>query len=423
MALPLQKRDFDLFLSHAHKDTAFVAEIDRWMTQKAGLSVWYDERELAGGALLATDLQAAIKRCRGVLLVATDNSVRQGWVRNEYNAAMDEGAIERSFRVVALRVANADVSELLLQGTTWISVPEPRLDADTALKVVKALYPGEKRPNPATARDVFVSCSWQKEDGKSARAVCRALAAQGFRLIGDAQDQKRFGAEREDRIIASCGAFVSIVPFRGVDRASPTEKPYKYFLQEIDMAARLGIPSIVISDPRVRRVDGANGDWLPMETAAEQCPPEVALALERLWEQWEPPPAPQYIFCAMDLEAEAARSGSAIRHLIERITGMQSVVGNEIHEEPLQPAIIKKICGASLVLADITDDNLNTCIEAGMALAAGRRVELLARGKPRRPPFMLRALQLVTYGDEVEQIGVLHNMVRPYRRRVINAEL
>jgi hypothetical protein len=125
----------------------------------------------------------------------------------------------------------------------------------------------------------------------------------------------------------------------------------------------------------------------------------------------------------MDLEAEAARSGSAIRHLIERVTGMQSVVGNEVREQPLQPAIMKKICEASLVLADITDNNLNTCIEAGMALAARRPVALLSRGEPRSPPFMLRALQLVTYGDDIERIGVLHSLVRPYRRRVINAEL
>jgi hypothetical protein len=56
MALPIQKRDFDLFLSHAHTDAAFVSKLDRWLTN-AGLRVWCDARELAGGALLATDLQ------------------------------------------------------------------------------------------------------------------------------------------------------------------------------------------------------------------------------------------------------------------------------------------------------------------------------------------------------------------------------
>lgn len=76
-----------------------------------------------------------------------------------------------------------------------------------------------------------------------------------------------------------------------------------------------------------------------------------------------------------------------------------------------------------MVLADVTDDNLNTCIEAGMGLAAGTNVELLARGKSRRPPFMLRSLQMPTYEDDVERLAVLHKIFRPYRRRVINAEL
>jgi len=48
---------------------------------------------------------------------------------------------------------------------------------------------------------------------------------------------------------------------------------------------------------------------------------------------------------------------------------------------------------------------------------------LISYGKPRRPPFMLRAIQMPTYENDVERIGILHSIVRSYRRRVINAEL
>jgi hypothetical protein len=92
----------------------------------------------------------------------------------------------------------------------------------------------------------------------------------------------------------------------------------------------------------------------------------------------------------MDLDSDVARPAGPLRHLIERITGMPTIVGSEIYEDNLQSAITKKICDAFVVLADITDDNLNTCIEAGIGLAAGTNVELLSRGKSRRPPFMLR---------------------------------
>lgn len=156
MPTPLNRRDFDIFLSHAHQDQPFISQLEQWLTVKAGFSVWYDARELSGGALLATDSQDAIERCRGVLLLASENSLTRGWVKNEYNSAMDERANEPPFRVVALRLASVNVKELM-KGTTWIDVPEARLDASTVLATIVAFYPGEKLPNPATARDVFIT--------------------------------------------------------------------------------------------------------------------------------------------------------------------------------------------------------------------------------------------------------------------------
>jgi hypothetical protein len=229
--------------------------------------------------------------------------------------------------------------------------------------------------------------------------------------------------QRVERIIASCGAFVGILPFREVESACAAEKPYNYFLREMDVAARLDLPTVIVADPRIRRVDGSDAGWLPMETAATQCPTSVSVNLGGLWERWREPPNPQYVFCAMDLDSDLAQAAGPIRHLIERITGMATIVGSEIHEDNLQSAIVKKVCDAFVVFADITDDNLNTCIEAGMGLAVHTNVELVARGKPRRPPFMLRALQMPTYEDDIERLAVFHRILRPYRRRVINAEL
>ena len=120
MSLPLNKRDFDLFLSHAHKDHDLVVSLYNWLVGKAGVKVWYDALELAGGALLATDIQRAIERCRGILLLASGESLNQGWVKNEYNSAMDERANHDAFRIVALRISNANV-ETLMRGTTWIT--------------------------------------------------------------------------------------------------------------------------------------------------------------------------------------------------------------------------------------------------------------------------------------------------------------
>jgi hypothetical protein len=247
---------------------------------------------------------------------------------------------------------------------------------------------------------------------------------QGFRLIGDAKDQKGFGTgDRVERIIASCGAFVGIVPFRGEEQANASENPYKYFIHEIDFAAACGLPSVIVADHRIQRADGPDNKWLRMETESMECPSAVETALQNLWEDWREPPKPQYIFCALDLSSDAARATGPIRHLIERVTGMPTIVGNEIHDEPLHSAIVAKVRDAFLVLSDISDDNINACIEAGMGLAAGANVEIFSYGEQRRPPFMLRSLQMPTYKNDAEQVGIVHKIVRPYRRRVINAEL
>ena len=419
MSLPLNRRDFDLFLSHAHKDSALVERLDAWLTETVGATVWLDRRELPGGAMLATVLQAAIGRCRGVIIVASDEALRRGWVQNEYNAAMDERANVPGFRGGALRVGNADTS-MLMKGTTWIDVPVAGLDNESAAKLLRAIYPVDKSPTPGRARDVYLSCSWQKSDKASAVSVSKAIARRGFRLIGDARDQKGFNdGDRVEQIMSSCGAFVGVIPYRGDESLDDTTGPYKYFLREIALAESLNLPRILVVDPRLN----SNPDWLEMRSDTIQCPSPIEDAIDDLWESWVPPSRPHYIFYALDLESESARARSDARDLLERITGMPTVVGSEIHDRNLHSAVIDKIANAFLVVADISDDNINSCIEAGMAIAVKGNIEIISAGEARRPPFMLRSLQLRSYRDDVEHLGTIARIARPYRRRVINSEL
>ncbi len=426
MGLPLNRRDYDIFLSYAHSDRSFVEQIYQWL-QQAGLEVWWDDRDMSAGALLATELQKAIERCRAVILVATDDSVARGWVQAEYNIAMDERANYKGFRVVVLRMENANVNDFLIKGMSWIDVPNNTLDADLGLAIVRALYPSENRPNPVTAHDIFISASWQSEDNESATAVCKHLSRQGFRLIGDSKDQKGFeSGHRSEQIMSSCGAFVSIIPYRGEDTAVAGEKPYNYFLQEIDFAAEQSLPSLVIADPRIKRADGHDQNWLRMETDNDNVPQIIQNSLQSIWDRWRKPLKPHYIFYAMDLDSENKRLMGPVRQLIQLITSMPTIVGDEVHEgnpESTNAAVRAAVSDAFLVIADLTDDNVNACIEAGMALAVGTNVELLAAGPQRRPPFMLRERNMPTYNNEVQKIGLLHKISRHYRRRVINAEL
>jgi hypothetical protein len=76
-----------------------------------------------------------------------------------------------------------------------------------------------------------------------------------------------------------------------------------------------------------------------------------------------------------------------------------------------------------MMIADISDQNLNTCIEAGIARGAGTRLHLVAREPRRSPPFMFRDQQVWHYSDDVALLGIVFRLVYPYRRRVLSTEL
>jgi hypothetical protein len=429
MSVPVHRRPYDAFLSHAHVDRAFVDALYDWLGNGAGLDIWYDARNMAGGDPIGSGLQHGIKQCRGLLLVASPDAIGRGWVKRELNVAEVERGDSSDFRIVALRLGGADVASVV-KGLSWIDVPDAQLTPGVAAQILRAFYPAEHRPDPRRSRDVYVSSSWGASDNASAVAVGRALAGGGFRLIGDAKDQKGFGADRIRSIIESCGAFVGVIPFRGgVESASAKDPPYKYFLSELDLAARAGLPTVVVADGRIRRADGDDAGWLRMDTQAAECSPDVQAALGDLWDRWASPPHPHTIFFAVDLASASSHRDSDFRRLVEQITGMATVVGNEIYESELPSAIMRAIANAFLVIADISGStadtfNLDVCIEAGMALAAGRNLVLTAQGRPRSTPFMLRhGGQLTTYADEVGQLAAIHKVARPYRRRVLNADL
>ncbi len=72
----------------------------------------------------------------------------------------------------------------------------------------------------------------------------------------------------------------------------------------------------------------------------------------------------------------------------QRVLGMECMLGKDYPTDQLREAIVAKIIRANLVFADlacITDDasktlrpNLNTCIEAGIAMGAQRPVFVTA---------------------------------------------
>ena len=427
MPTPVPRRDFDAFLSHAHVDRAFVAQIYDWLTRVAGLEIWYDAKEMAGGTGIARGLNSAIEKCRGLIVVGSEDALKSGWVEKELNVAQDEQTRSKEFRFVPIIVGDADPGSML-RGVSLIRASRPELDFNLAIEILRALHPPGGQPNPRRSRDVYVSASWHSDDNTSAVAVCKKLASEGFRMVGDSKDQDGFKGDRLHQIMSSCGAFVSIIPHRGAENATAGEPPYKNFLAEIKLAQELNLPMLVFADPRIKLVGGSDEAWIRVPTNSKEIAPEGERQLGSLFHSWRNPREPHFIFLATDLDGPTAAFDRDVRRLIETITGMPTVVGPDLMTNNIQDAIMESISKAFLVIADISGDdnyrfNIDVSMEAAIARAQGRNLRLIARGEERRPPFMLRtAGQLRTYRNEAEYCGLMRQLAWPFRRRVLNAE-
>lgn len=144
------------------------------------------------------------------------------------------------------------------------------------------------------------------------------------------------------------------------------------------------------------------------------------LIMSRLKRQWKTPPKPQYVFYGTDLKDENKERNKIVRRLIQRVSVMPCLMGEDIRQGHIQQEIAKRVVGASIMIADVSEENLNTCIEAGMAMGAKVPLHLLAGGARRKPPFMFRDQQIWHYDNDVDLIGIVHNLVLPYRRHIVN---
>ena len=91
MPPPVNRRDFDAFLSHAHVDRKFVDELYRWLTEVASMNIWYDAKQLPGGDF-AAGLTTGIERSRAAIIVASSDAIMRGWVKREVGIAQDDSA-------------------------------------------------------------------------------------------------------------------------------------------------------------------------------------------------------------------------------------------------------------------------------------------------------------------------------------------
>ena len=246
------------------------------------------------------------------------------------------------------------------------------------------------------------------------------LLAAGSVLLETPRTKRGLRAiERVRSLIESCGAFLAILPDRGGGATSHG------ILQEVEYARDLGIPSLLLAEgsvqemPRSIRSDVVRLTPQPCE---EELLP-LRQGIHRLDEEWERPRAPHHVFFAAPLNADMKERNRRVQQALECATRMPCIVGDDIRTGHVQGAIVHSIRKAFLVVADISGENVNTGIEAGIALGAGRCLHLVAAGPRRRPAFMFRDQQVWYFDADTELVGLAHRIGRPYRRRILNDEI
>ncbi|MDT7842566.1 tetratricopeptide repeat protein [Streptomyces justiciae] len=98
-------------MSYAHKDGAWAKTLAENL-HRLGLDVWLDQWEMAGGQLVASQLQEGLANADAVVAVVSPYWIESGWCGEEFAAAMT-GAVEQGKRLIPVVVGEADLPPFL----------------------------------------------------------------------------------------------------------------------------------------------------------------------------------------------------------------------------------------------------------------------------------------------------------------------
>lgn len=446
-------RPYHAFLSYSHKDRDAALKLHRWLTRDAGFQIWFDENHLEAGSPVAARLAEQMSTCRNWIVLASKNAVASAWVAAERDQALHCTTENRDFTLLALLADDCPLGQAWpsMARLKWLDMPGGVLTPAIAREVIDRLDGRAWSGRQTGLRDVYVSRGWRPGDRSFADAVCEGLCARKWllRLIGDAPDQASFSAERIREILSACSGHLVILP-RRASIGTPTEQDYRYLIRELAISAELGIPALLLAEADtplppslapsvVRLTQGKNYHGILVNE-----PPEW---LETFMEELKAPPAPQHLFLAAEFKENIERVAH-LRDFMEAVTGIPCHIGRDFEGQGLRDQIVSGIASASVVIANlasfeesapgITGVNLNTCVEAGIALGAsnarllaGRKalpVFLTAqsapeeRGRTARLPFMFKDSQITWYSSGAELLGHCRRLLLPYRRRIMNYE-
>jgi hypothetical protein len=437
--LAFSKREHHCFISYASEDAAIAKAIADWLTS-AGLRVWFDAQRMNAGDPVLDTLAREIGNSRSCLVILSQAALTKAYVKYEVDIACQQRVMEPGFNVLAMRTDPAiDPTTRFpaLTSVSWADVAGGTLTLASARQLLLSLTPD--LPRAPQSRHVFVSCGWGEAEQPVTRRVCAPLVARGVRLIGDAVDQGSFGEAgktRVQRIMSGCSGHLLVLPRRQPLGKTPAEA-YKYFLAEWELGQQLQLGRRVFCVAKAVLPAVLQAEAIEVGTAED--PAVFESALVELHD--ETVPSAPYVFLGCDFKRSPQRNQAA-REIIEHVLGEECWMGDDYPAEQLREAIVDRIMNANVVFSDLASArdentnrlaiNLNTCIEAGIAIGAKRPVFVSAldpasfdanvTDRTTQIPFMFRNNQVHWYANEQDYLARMHRLARLMRRRILNQE-
>jgi hypothetical protein len=411
------QRPYDVFVSYSHEDRTLVEPLVRWL-ELAGLEVWWDTNRLVAGETIHKALPAGLARARAALFCISQSWNDSIWCEDEFGVARQEKKGNRRYQIIAVRLEDCEMQPFI-KNAKYIVMRA--LDTRIGAEILCALVP-DPSPRLGAERDVFWSRSWRPIEAESAERVGLALYKHNFRLIGDSPDHKKFDdqSRRINHFIESCGALVAVLPFRD-DAANGFTS--KFIIKEVEIARALQRQYLLFAADGVRLdpelIAGAmHAMCFPIPDAADDSGLERTVL--EFDEDYRPAPRLARSFFATSLRREPEETQRAI-DVIQQVTKIPCMIGQRLQGQQAQVEIIRLIEDAEFMLADISANDLNSMIEAGIARGAGTLLHFLSRvpdSRELQTRFMFRDMEVNWYSTALERLGFAHRIARNYRRRV-----
>ena len=285
-----------------------------------------------------------------------------------------------AFRIIPVRLDDVTPPGFL-QNYSYVDYAGRRPRGDTRCRAAEGLLPARHDVRHEERQKTSTSVG----DGTTttrllAGVVCEALKGAGLLTDRDAEDQPSWIEERIDSIMASCGGYAAILPYRPMS----SHKTSKYVLREWELAAARGLPSLVVADPRVELppelghrpglLDTARGEVVDHDT--------LAVGADALAEDWLLPSRSPYAFLATAFDSGRTELRQLMTELIEAVTTMPCVVGDYLKADVVQREILRRCRGRASSLRTSRATARTSMSRWALPAPSGVPVYLLREGPP-----------------------------------------